>query len=1297
MPEKPYYIHLDFAMEGRNNLRFSFSNLYKEISLPNNFVIQIPLELTQSWTILTVDVLRIMELSELFPEDYVLDGSHKLKSFTFCSEMKVRGLFTSDNFYPWNKLPLDFQFKAPAGTNKQEFEKQFVWTCIPSIDSETMEQYLKESSPVKPAISEDSQEGNDSIFRNEDTLEDRKLGTDYEDSKRSDKKPYADKTMTKSELAQIEASNGHDDEISDIDNNMKSKRLAVDPILNMDYVIGFNGKDLKWCPNKAEKSIVYASGGVLVSMNVNDNKQRFILGHTDLISCFCFSMDGDLIASAQDGPKAMIRICDYQTGKTFAVINPKVKTVDCLSFNNNRSILAASGRDDKNKETIMLWNVSVLNSNTKPTLITKQISNFNIIAMKFSPIDPYALMSCGRENIRCWRLKSTHLQGASIVLDHRARNTIFTDLDYEYKFKSSDLVENESLSRIYVSSKTGLIIIINYHTKKLENAYQIHDGPIQSISVNDAFCVTGSEDKLLRVWLLDFSEYYIEAPHDGTVSAVDISPDGNKIICGTANGCLGMVDITKEKYVTLLRSHSDEIIAADYNMGKNYIITVSRDKTIRLWGVDVNFQKIYEFVSPNDQAISVSSHPQLALFACGFESGTLRIFDIERTKVCEVFSQFNLPLCELTYSSDARLLLTAAKDGYIAIHNAKLQHQPIKMLSVDFPPPNVSLAFDPTNSVFGAFGDHGNYVNIYDTVNFSLVNTVNIKKDTGKCFVFSPYNYELVVATVSNKIRIYDLKVKGSSIPLREISNVHREAINSINFSLNGNYFITCGDDKTVRVFDSSIDKMSPYFFQSFIGHTFAVKKVFFNPANNQQCISIAGKDGIHFWKFNGDVQSKNSIIAEELKELRQYTENKLCLNREKQDPKEVEEIRVKQDQNKENHNSENIPHDTHHNEQINESKKSIRSHLNEDLKETEAKKAYEEYKETDLEQEGQGGADQSQELAEEEPEEQPEYNDYEAKDRYTYDGNHAQDNVIWLQEKDVTIFSSENEIIAESNKDGYQHVFEMGHSTPISSLAISYDNKFLASSAATADEQGTAPIIIWDIENGYNKKYELRSHELGVKNLLFSKDGAFLISQGCTEERSLVVWDVEDGLVIKSTMCPVSYNGISLLDNYDCRLMFTTAGNEVYRLWKLDSGNELLFFDVDLPESELNLTAVCSTPTLGDPYNIPVVLIGTDEGDIIINNPEDGQFLAKVNAVMSSSITLIECRGRAIILADASGNLVRHTITDGEPLFTEPGIILTLEGPVTAISFDENLEEGRVGTGNNTLSYVNWKEGVIY
>ena len=82
------------------------------------------------------------------------------------------------------------------------------------------------------------------------------------------------------------------------------------------------------------------------------------------------------------------------------------------------------------------------------------------------------------------------------------------------------------MKHVLCCSKQGMVFVINYHTKKLENFYQLHDEPIHTISVNEGFCVTGSDDKFLRVWFLDFSEYFIEAKHDGAVGAIKISEDG---------------------------------------------------------------------------------------------------------------------------------------------------------------------------------------------------------------------------------------------------------------------------------------------------------------------------------------------------------------------------------------------------------------------------------------------------------------------------------------------------------------------------------------------------------------------------------------------------------------------------------------------------------------------------------------------------------------------------------------------------------------------------------------------------
>lgn len=39
VPEQPFTVHLDFKIEGRNNLRVSLSNLFKQVSQPNDFAI----------------------------------------------------------------------------------------------------------------------------------------------------------------------------------------------------------------------------------------------------------------------------------------------------------------------------------------------------------------------------------------------------------------------------------------------------------------------------------------------------------------------------------------------------------------------------------------------------------------------------------------------------------------------------------------------------------------------------------------------------------------------------------------------------------------------------------------------------------------------------------------------------------------------------------------------------------------------------------------------------------------------------------------------------------------------------------------------------------------------------------------------------------------------------------------------------------------------------------------------------------------------------------------------------------
>ena len=51
---------------------------------------------------------------------------------------------------------------------------------------------------------------------------------------------------------------------------------------------------------------------------------------------------------------------------------------------------------------------------------------------------------------------------------------------------------------------------VNYNTRTVDCIYQLHSAAINCLVVADGLVVTGSDDRLLRVWPLDFRDYLME-------------------------------------------------------------------------------------------------------------------------------------------------------------------------------------------------------------------------------------------------------------------------------------------------------------------------------------------------------------------------------------------------------------------------------------------------------------------------------------------------------------------------------------------------------------------------------------------------------------------------------------------------------------------------------------------------------------------------------------------------------------------------------------------------------------------
>lgn len=74
-----------------------------------------------------------------------------------------------------------------------------------------------------------------------------------------------------------------------------------------------------------------------------------------------------------------------------------------------------------------------------------------------------------------------------------------------------------------------------------------------------SYAVTGAEDNKLRLWPLDFTDFLLEAQHEGCVTQIHVALDGRKLCIGTDAGTLGVLNVSEHSYSTVLRSHCGSV------------------------------------------------------------------------------------------------------------------------------------------------------------------------------------------------------------------------------------------------------------------------------------------------------------------------------------------------------------------------------------------------------------------------------------------------------------------------------------------------------------------------------------------------------------------------------------------------------------------------------------------------------------------------------------------------------------------------------------------------------------------
>ena len=842
--------------------------------------------------------------------------------------------------------------------------------------------------------------------------------------------------------------------------------------------------------------------------------------------------------------------------------------------------------------------------------------------------------------------------------------------------------------------------------------------------------MTGSSDRFLRVWPLDFSDYFLEAEHAAPVTALSVSADCLRIAIGTNNGTVGVMDVATHGYRTVVRSHESIVLALAMDPHNREFTTTASDGTIRIWDLD-SYDQLYEFLAPGECAKCVVYHPRSYVIACGFENGAVRVFDIATTSQLHEYRQHQARVVALTFSSDGAKLFSAGEDGLICVYDAVRNYQPIKTVVSAHAGDNIDLSLAPNGKLLASIGIGSGSIVILNVDTMDKLLEISSQGRTLRLVQFAPLTNEVYAITKDCRLHRYSLDARELA---HESSPLHLDVINSISISDNSRFLLTGGQEGLLKLW--LLGKNGPHEkrCQSFIGHPSTISAAMFSP-DKRQVVSVGSGYGILVWDVHIDATEDISEYVDRLIDERTHAEQQR--KEEQAEGAETPPPRLP------------IPPTS---QAVSEMIDNFRQRLRADDLESESmfeaidpgvvhalgrepsplmrvrERALDldlsfsptQATQTDGSEEPLLDGDRSMQALSAQalnalststhqealphkhyvfrrvPAKRAERKYVASEDeaglrvvRMVGSNTHSHDSLVWHAASGYFATAVACTIVVEDLLTREQTMLS-GHEDEISTLALNPDGTLLASASGFADETDPAArIFVWDTAKGTMFR-RLDYHHRGVQAMAWSMDSKYLLSIGTCQEGKLVVWDVLNNKVMAATDVMYAIHDARFTAN---SFEFVTVGHMQITFWLWTEDGTLHMQEKSAPNEQSNVHYTC----LDISHDGKVLFVGSSSGGISQwEVTADRNVCTGTWQTSQGELSLVRCRGdRVITCGNAPHVRVWEFSTDtlvvGGAAEGRWQVVreLNLDGPAHSLSVDDEGREGVAATRRGSIWHL--------
>ena len=305
-------------------------------------------------------------------------------------------------------------------------------------------------------------------------------------------------------------------------------------------------------------------------------------------------------------------------------------------------------------------------------------------------------------------------------------------------------------------------------------------------------------------------ENTIEA-HREPVWDVAFSPDGQIIVSASQDQTLKLWKVDDGTWLLNLRGHSDQVTAVDFRsdgtVDGTFIVSGSEDNSVRIWKPNNSLlRKLFGHKAPIK---AVAFSPDGRLIASGSKDKTVKIWhkDGKLLRTLDGLDGHSDEVNAVVFSPDGQLVISGSEDNTIKIWR---QEDGKLLRTLDGPEGHKSPVFAIDISPDGQLiisGSGDNTVKLW-TIDGELLETREDHSDSVLGVKFHPNPKMTIIASASVDKTIKLWKWDGNEAILMSPGTLmgHSAAVESIDFSPDGNTLISGSDDRTVILWTKEDD-----------------------------------------------------------------------------------------------------------------------------------------------------------------------------------------------------------------------------------------------------------------------------------------------------------------------------------------------------------------------------------------------------------------------------------------------------------------------------------------------------------